>query len=160
MRVICPFTNIRPETRESLDASGYAWEAIDVSGADEAYWEALSDLWEYQETFAVVEHDIVLREGVLAELEACSGLWCTCPYPYQNGMRAGLGCVRFDRELITGYPRLMEDVATFHNTLHPHKHWCTLDAWMELKLTGRGYTKCLHDPVGHLNPERPTHRCV
>lgn len=161
MRVVCPFTTLRPQTAEALDASGYPWEPVDVSGSDEDYWELLYDLWAARQDFCIVEHDIIIAPGILAEFESCPELWCVSPYPYMHGGEyAGLGCVRFRAEVMNVMPRLMDDVATRTNTKHPSKHWCTLDAWIQEKLYGQRFSPHRHAPSEHLDSLRPTHLCV
>lgn len=111
MRVVCPFTRISPETRDALDASGYLWEARDVSGSDTAYWDLLAGLWAAGEAFAVVEHDVIPAPGALASLETCPADWCSSPYPYFVGMYPGLGCARFGDGIMARHPDLMTVVA-------------------------------------------------
>jgi hypothetical protein len=160
MRVICPYTVIAPETRAALDASGYPWEARDVSGSESAYWELLAELWGAGEAFALVEHDVIPSAEVLASLGACQADWCAAPFPYVNGLIAGLGCTRFRPGIITRNPDLLNVVALMSDEKHPPRHWCRLDAWTDLVLSRRGERRCRdHPQAGHLG-RSPSHGCA
>ena len=161
MRVVLPYIYLDVEVAEALDASGYDWDSVDVSGSDEAYWEVLSDLWSYGKTFAIVEQDIKIGPATLKSFDACPHERCASPYPYLGGMYAGLGCTRFRGSLIRGLPHLMDEVAEMSNHDHPKKFWCTLDAWMQIRFTACQIPgPCLHAPVKHLGSHMPAHGCV
>jgi len=159
LRVICPYTEIAPATREALDASGYPWAEAEVTG-DTGYWMLLDRLWRQREDFAIVEHDIIPAPGGLASFEACEHEWCSARYPYLAGTYPGLGCTRFRAAIMARHPDLMDVVATMSNETHPPKSWCTLDAWMRAVLQQRGERQCTaHPEAGH--PSRsPAHGCV
>ena len=158
-RVICCYTKLPAQVKKALNASGYSWEAIDVSDSDQAYFEVIQDLWNYGQGFALVEHDIVVGPETLKSFEDCSEPWCASPYPYFAGSYAGLGCVRFRTELIGQSKGLMEEIANISNPLHPPGHYCTLDSWIQRGLYRRGFSIHRHEPVGHLH-RWPTHGCV
>jgi hypothetical protein len=150
VRVICPYTTLHPEATAALDASGYAWEAVDVSSDDAAYYRLLCDLAAQGEDFALVEHDIVVAPDTLASFDACPAEWCAALYPYLGGWSTGLGCTRFRAGVVT--PELMRQVGEMSDETHPPKFWCRLDAWVQHMLPGRG--PCRHGRVlDHLRPE-------
>jgi hypothetical protein len=157
VRIIVPFVTISPETRKALDASGYPWEGVDVSSSLTAYWEALSDLWGYGETFCVVEHDIVVGPSTLSTFESCLEPWCGSPYPYLSGMYAGLGCTRFRAEFIVDLPNAIEKAGEINYPNHGQRHWCTTDDALKSVLSGYGKTMCLHEKVDHVGDQMPSH---
>jgi len=160
VRVICPFVELRDETRAALEASGHDWEAVDVSASDTDYCALLSGLWERAETFAIVEQDIVIRPDTLDELEACSGEWCCFASPYFVGIYAGLGCVKFAGSLLARNPEAMRTVSRMSDATHPPGHWCRLDGWMQIVL--RHEPRHLHDTVlDHAKASLlPSHGCA
>lgn len=161
MRVVVPTTRTLPEVWDALAGAGVDAEAVDVSGAEDAYWRLLSELWAAGDDFCIVEHDIVVDAGTIAGMAACAEPWCACEYPYLRGHCAGLGCARFRSGLLRATPGLMDEVATMANALHPPKHWCTLDAWMQVRLGSHGYRAShRHGTVGHLGAQMPAHGCV
>lgn len=159
MRVVAPYTKKRPEVLRALAGSGR--ELRNVAKADMAYYWLIAGLWGDGDTFAVVEHDIVVEPGTLAAFEACPSEWCASPYPYRlTGMYAGLGCCRFRGSLIARHPDALEVVARMSDAKHPPGHWCRLDGWLRSVLEQRGEQMCLHEPVAHLGSNWPTHGCT
>ena len=159
MRVVVPFTDLRPETVEALDASGYPWEAVSVKFSDYAYFELVAQLWREQQDFGIVEHDIKVGSDTLSGMETCVELWCAAPYPYLNGTYAGLGCARFRSQLMVEIPELMDEVALMGNDDHPPRHWCVVDGFMQIRLALRGYSSHRHGEVVNLGGLRPAHGC-
>lgn len=160
MRLVVPYTSLRPETAEALDASGLPREEIQVDDGD-GYCRLLSDLWEAGETFAVVEQDIVVSPETLPALAGCTGDWCGFPFPYlASDAYYGLGCVKFSAALLARIPDAMGRVALMHDETHPPRHWCRLDGWLQQVLRESGEKRCEHmPPVGHLH-RYPSHGCV
>lgn len=159
MRVLVPHTDLRGQVRTALDASGWRWEPVDVSSADTAYTRMLSTLWIVGETFTLVEHDVVIRPGVLDELNDCPHPWCAFPYALRDTTVAGLGCTKFTAELIAAHPHAVAQTWAEHTEAHPRGHWCNLDDRLTRVLTAARATRHLHGPpVEHLNPA-PTHGC-
>ncbi len=160
MRLVVPYTSLRPETAAALDASGQAYEAVRVHG-DDGYFALLSGLWADGAAFAIVEQDIVVGPGTLPDLAACPGDWCSFPFPYMSsGAYHGLGCVRFSAALLARAPDAMDRVAVMSDATHGPSHWCRLDAWLQQVLREAGEQRCEHlPPVGHLN-RYPAHGCV
>jgi hypothetical protein len=161
VKVVVPFTSLSPETSYALFDAREDYTGSYVGTDDEAYFRLLERLWTAGEDFAIVEQDIVVEPDTLESFRACPHSWCCAPYPYLKGVYSGLGCVRFRSELMRRLPDLMERVAIRANELHPPKHWCTLDAWVQRTMAA-AYSQrpCQrHKPVGHLH-RRPTHGCV
>ena len=161
MQVIVPFVEIQPATKQALDASGWPWEGRYVGDSDSAYWELLKELWTPEHDLCIGEHDIVIGHDTLALLEACPEPWCAASYRFlgRDGY-TGLGCVRFRAELIAKVPGLLDEVAEMSSgPLHPKRHWCSLDSFLQVRLRGHGFNVCVHPPVQHLH-EWPSHGCL
>jgi hypothetical protein len=160
VRIICPHAGpIADQTRTALDTTGRVWEPVDVSARDTAYTLLLQDLWSADETFAIVEHDIVIRPDTLDEFEDCDHPWCAFTYRFRATHIAGLGCTRFRTNLLAAYPDAVAKTWAEATEVHPYGHWCNLDDRLTRALTAAGATRHLHQPpVGHLNP-MPTHGC-
>lgn len=162
MRVVVPFTDLQPETAVALDATGYEWEAVDVSDSDEAYWSLLAGLWSDGETFTIVEHDVVVVQNAMRQFEECYGEWCAFPAQYVNGPYAGLACTKFSAALIARNPQAVVKAGELYDSTHPPRHWCRLDAWLQRQFAGE--RRCFHVPVlrhirdykGH---PQPSHGC-
>lgn len=160
VRVICPFTSIETEVRHALDATGWAWEAHDVSGSTTAYSDLLAELWRQGESFALVEQDIVVNPNSLSDLAYCDRGWCAFTYPFGNGGSIeGLGCTKFSAELIALCPDAIKYTWEHVDPRHPAGHWCTLDIRLNMVLSNKyGVSRHVHMPmVGHLRP-MPSHR--
>ena len=156
MRLLVPFATLRDETRAALEADGRKAEYVRV-GPDtpEAYFELLRSIWAEGREFTVIEHDIVVYPGALAELEACSNPWCGKPYMLSTGVAGHcLGCTRFSEELVRAEPDAIEATAQLrHDDATGRRHYGRLDSRLREVLEGRGYTFCTHWPaVEHLNP--------
>lgn len=159
MKVVVPYSKVSQETVVSL--GGHHAEFINVSDSDTTYFDLLNELWGAQETFAVVEQDIVVTPGVLESFDECAHTWCAAGYPYlgSTGYR-GLGCCRFRASLMIADPTLMDRVALHEYEGHCRKHWCVLDASIQRELWAVGRRVCTaHGDVGHLH-DRPSHGCV
>lgn len=161
MRVTCPYAgSIPPETVAALDASGFPWEAADVSRTPTSYTRLFCRLWADGEPFAIVEHDIVPHPGALDELLGCPRDWCAFAYPYMNGTHAGLGCTRFSATLLAAVPDAVEQTWRESTDVHPAGFWCALDDRLGRVLRRSGFTQHVHGPpVTHLNPA-PSHGCT
>ena len=150
IRVVCPFTAIKPGVAEALDATGIAWEAIDVSGSDSSYWELLDSLWTAGETFIVVEHDVIVRPDTLDYLRYCpQSDVCTYPIPYFWSPQAvGMACNKFGSTFIARHPDLMAQAAEMSDEQHPPKHWCRQDQWIQTLIRPEVYHVHL-PPLAH-----------
>lgn len=122
MRVIVPFTVRHPRVEAAVPV-GAEWR--DVSGDSHAYWRLMCELWADQETFAVVEHDVLWRSDVTDQFASCLEPWCV--FRYRNICHAAcmdawanmLGCTRFRAELIRARPHAVisipENQRDWHN---------------------------------------------
>lgn len=152
MRVVVPYTNLRGETRATIDHFWPAAEYVDVSGSDDALWGLWRDTWARGEDVLWIEHDIVPNLNVLIEAAECPAPWCVWGYNYSRfGLYYGTGCVRIRGELMRAVPRLWDRVEEIGDTLHPAKHWCALDARMQGVLLAHGYQQHQHGTVDHLS---------
>ena len=159
--VVLPFTGkLRPEVLWALQSSEHDFEPVDVSASDIAYLELLTYLWRSGETFAIVEHDVVVGPETLAGFDTCPHEWCAAKYPYLRGVYWGLGCTRFRSPLLQRFPDLMDEVAAYEAPNHPPGHWCVLDMALTAVLRGHRieWPHQEHGEVGHLS-EGPTHGC-
>jgi hypothetical protein len=127
MRVVVPYipSALRAETVIALRQQGADVELVDVSGDVTSYWQLLRDLWQAQEDFLVVEHDIVVPPWTVAALETCPRAWCSVPEDRLGGGEgwwdANLQCNRFRQSAILVHPHLF-DVMPEHT-----RHFQVLD---------------------------------
>lgn len=161
MRVVVPYTHIAAATASALTATDWPIEASYVGASYEAYWELLAGLWQDGETFAIVEHDIVVRPDTLDALQDCPHEWCSYGAPYYNGVYHGMGCVKFSAGLIARHPRALEQVAEYSDADHPPKHWCRLDAWLQGRVLVSEYRHRHEEVLGHSKADLlPSHGCM
>ena len=163
MRVIMPFTERVQEVTDALDATGYAYDAIDVSATDTSYFKLVRELWVMGDGWINVEHDIIPRATTFKEFEECPHAWCAAPYPYVvTGLYAGLGCSKITKQVIKRHPNIMDRVWAITDDTHLiHGHWCRLDGWLRALLEQEGETMHLHlPPIEHLGDNYPSHGCV
>jgi hypothetical protein len=160
MRVICPHAGpIAPATTVALNATTWAWEGADVSESDTAYAGLLQQLWTAGQTFALVEHDIVIRPEVLDGLADCDRPWCAYAYQLRGQLHAGLGCVKFGADLLRAMPHAVSTTWAEQTLVHPAGHWCNLDDRLSRVLRRAGVAQHVHTPpVEHLAPT-PSHGC-
>lgn len=162
--VVLPYAGeINEEVHDALEAAtdGFKLRIVDVGHSDTAYYELIRNLWEAGECFCLVEHDIVVNDGVIESFDNCGYEWCVAQYRYFGALRWGLGCTRFRRPLLRRFPDLMADVGRREMRGHPPGHWCTLDNGIgDALLIDRSVAlPHLHGEVRHLH-DRPTHGCV
>ncbi len=130
----------------------------------DAYWRLLKSMWAEGHTFVLLEHDIVIEEGVIADLLACPGWFCGRAYLMMGAaFGAAFGCTKFDARLIALYPNAWDDIVACHDQMpgayfRPGEgptHWRSLDsrfAWLLQRIYGFGI-QCTHWPaIPHLNP--------
>jgi hypothetical protein len=155
VRVYVPFTKRLPEVEAAMaDAE---WE--DVSWADGAYWSLLYRLWGEAEGAIIVEHDIVPTAEDLDGLQTCNREWCVCTYAFEEfGPIWGLGCVKFSPTLMLRTPNALADVARISDEVHPSRHWCSLDVYLQSVLRRANAVPHVHGEVRHLCPTR-SHDC-
>lgn len=110
MHVVCPYTQLRHETEAALAASVFSPTYVDVTGSDHAYADLLRDLWSQEETFCLIEHDVVVNPDTLDSLADCECGYCAVPYPLIFYVAPALGCTKFSTAFIRRFPDAMERV--------------------------------------------------
>jgi hypothetical protein len=147
MRTVVPYTRLDERVLTALRDAGVEPELRDVSASVYAYWSLVRELWAAGDDFAIVEHDIVVRPGLLDEYAGCPEAWCVASYHVTpTAVMNSFGCVRFRGVLTREHPvfespRLAEPV-----------RWWSLDSTVEMELMARlGHAKCQHGYVEHLH---------
>lgn len=163
MIVVVPLTVVWVPVLAALDATGYEYYLVDVSDSDESYWSLLAGLWRSGDSFAVVEHDVIVEPGSIAALDECAEPWCAFAVRYGAGHHVGLGCAKFTSAFCAKRPTAMGRVGEMSDAKHPQKHWCRLDAWLSKVLAPA--TPHVHwGPLDHLRddggPIAPSHGCL
>jgi hypothetical protein len=167
MKVVVPATaDHSPHLQAVRDALvGVDYEVHLVSG-DDGYWQLLSDIWAQGEGVILIEHDVIASKAVVAELIACEGDWCCCPYPYGRGTIVGLGCTKFTGALMARVPDAVLKAGERSDRTHPPKHWCRADASLQrvlrdadAEVPGTAVMHHRHSQVEHLNHGRSSHGC-
>lgn len=150
MRVLVPATpdGLHPSVLPALMRSGNSTNVCvaDVSAADETYFSLLASVWDLGVTFVVVEHDIEVGAESIASLEECPQLWCAYSYWVFGGDLArtyggawGLGCVKFEAELMRRHPDMFDVIGDWQPTPnYPPRHYSTVDALISQYLRGPG----------------------
>lgn len=147
-----PYTAVHPLTASTAPPDA-TW--VDVSCSPVAYWAALRAIWARGETFALLEHDVVCRSEVTAELDACSEPWCVFPYDFchvecREAWRNMLGCTRFRAEMIAAVPDAVSLIPA------DNRDWHNMCDGLGANLRAAGFTHHWHGPpVEH---HRETHR--
>lgn len=144
MRVVCPYTEMTVACRMALDASGYDWEPVKMTD-DFTYGRMLADLWSYGETFCIIEQDVVVQPGTLAEMDGCQERWCAYPTGYMGSYLWGLSCVKFGAGLLARYPNAVIEANQIDiPPLHPPGHWCTRDHCLQRMVLEQKYREQFH----------------
>ena len=133
MRVVVPFTNLRPGVLKAIRDQGFEAETIDTSGGDYAYHDAIRGIWEDKESFVIIEHDVLSPPGSLDSMASCNELWCAVPYQTPIGRICALGHTKFDE-------RLLRKPWPFKRT-----KWERFDRAIESTLARLGYTRHQHE---------------
>lgn len=159
-RVIVPYTDLRDGVLGPLMDSRHVFELADVSWSDEAYALVFCGLWRSGESFAIVEHDIVIRPELLREFDTCPAPWCTAKYSYLRGNYWGLGATRFRSDLTRSLPTVPDEILAYDAPGHGPGHWCTLDMAVTSTLRAHGVEwPHVHGEVKHLSDGLPAHGC-
>lgn len=144
MRIVVPTTRTYPEVYGALSDTDWPYDVIPVEHSDRAYYDLLAALWAAGESFAIVEHDVVVHPSAPLELASCPSDWCGFPYDYCGLVTYGLGCVKFSEALIARHPDAMLRVGVMSDDRHPKRHWCRLDAWLTCVLESVGEERHRH----------------
>jgi hypothetical protein len=164
VKVIYPFTAQRTE-ESFISVMRYVpydqLESVNVSTSEFEYGHLLEKLWVKQEDFLIIEHDIVIHEGLVEEFAECEEEWCSSPYTYFDQpvttSGGGLGCTKFSIQLMYRWPTLMQQANALPCQGHSNGHWCTRDwAIYQLLCAGGSFASQYpakrhqtHTPVGH-----------
>jgi hypothetical protein len=154
VRVILPYVQIYPGVLEALTADGVAPEIYDVRASSEAYYGVLAKVWADGVGFIVVEQDIVVNPGNVAELTACQYDWCGFVYGISSGYITGLGFTKFSDRLVSRCPDAVTRLDSLPPNGTPPRMWGRLDTQLAQSLMDyEGYRVHRHlPPVRHLNP--------
>lgn len=154
MRVVVPYVKLYAETRDALVEDGVLADYVSMAGDGTAYHGLLESLWADGDGFIIVEQDIVVRPGVIAELEACQRDWCGFTYALSSGYGAYLGCTKFSRRLLQDHPGVFSAIAALPFDGTPRRYWGRLDTRLKQVLEdNEGQRMHIHEPpVLHLNP--------
>ena len=129
MKVIVPHVEFRPDLCRLLEDEGINPRFVSTHEHD-GYWECLSDAWAEGDTFIVLEGDKYPAPGALLELWECLRLWCVYPVPMRDtdavSPYPSLACVKFDEDMITADPLLMDRVGEI-NVGFGEREWSRLD---------------------------------
>lgn len=162
MKVIVPYTRRIKAVTAALDATGYDYEAIDVSESPFKYFYVIKELWSAGEAWINVEHDIIVNPDTFSALEDCPADWDVAAYEYKlmkEGAYAGLGCCKFSEKLIARNPHAMNLDPNWYgwDKSHKPKHWCRVDAMLKENLLNNNERPHAHDLVHHLGDGYPSH---
>lgn len=149
MRIVVPFTDLHPTTKEVLSRETFQVDFVDVRGDPDSYRRLLARLWSERETVVIVEHDIVPWPGAIEEIWACPCQWGTYSYVMHGGIGIahGFGCCKLTAWLMTNLPGLWDEPG----------EWSVLDQRLFFAARKVGIEPHLHrPPVTHL-PRNPVH---
>ncbi len=155
MRIVVPYTNLRPEVRDALDAYSAEVEYVRLGRRVTSYWALMCRLWADQEDFMLFEHDIVPPIGLLKAFEDCPEPWCSGP---SDGMALGhknssvphltegfhaawLQANRFRRRIMVEHP------GVFSGITEMGRHWTSLDSASIYRLEGGNCCMPPHETV-------------
>jgi hypothetical protein len=173
MKVIVPYAKLHDAVPRALQSQGIEAQYVDTSASDRAYFDLLSRLWDEEETFVIVEGDIVPWPGAVKGLLACGEMWCANPYAIFKWYSGCLGFSKFGKELIDLTPDLFRVIEQSPDILFtraaddsPPEQWSSdgiwvsamswrrLDGVINLLLMEAGLARHLHyPPVTHLHAE-------
>lgn len=141
-QIIIPTTNLFCPASNALSREGILIDAV-VMQDDYHYSRLLTDLWKRQESFIIVEHDVVPWPGAIYSMLDCPEQWCAYSYPRAPGdLIEALGCIFIDESLI----KENVDLHKYWN----HVAWNQLDGAVISQLLRVGYKPHVHTPpVAH-----------
>lgn len=137
------------------------------------YWESIAARWGAGDLL-FVEHDIVLHDQVVRQLEECPNVWCVFPYWHEGWLDEALGCTRFrvEAQLAVTPDEIQEsswgscwecnpdaimptldelrDISRWMGKLKEREVpgcWRHIDGKMNWAMRKHGYEPCVHLPV-------------
>jgi|ERR1035438_1681329 hypothetical protein len=155
MKVVVPFATRGQAWALQAVRLALAQDGVEASFEhmtdDGSYFRLMSGLWEKGESFAVVEHDIVVWPGGMQELASCPEPWCSMPYYCSVGwIEDGLGCTKFSEEIIRRAPRMFKE--PFPDCCAHTSNYCGLDRLIAHRFEQIGIRPHVHSPgVVNLN---------
>lgn len=160
--VVVPYVEgmLHDETRRAVLAAGWVttWHCIDP-GDPGAYARLIERLWGHQETFVVVEQDVVPPAGAIGELIDCPHLWCSHCYDDLSYQRVPmLGLAKFCGDLLTGTAEVAATVLRDSARHQELVHWRQLNERLVAHLGARGIHWHRHIPDAahhHREPRAP-----
>jgi hypothetical protein len=158
--ILIPFTHEIPE--ETSVAILDFPHVLAFMDDDTAYWTLLAGWWKSDEPdIVIIEHDIGVSSEAISTLLACEHPWCASTYPFEGGEIHGLGFTKFSLPIRQAVPDALDIVAAIEQPgVHPAKHWCSLDAWLQGTLGNAGHTPHVHSlPIHHFNSRRSHIAC-
>jgi hypothetical protein len=156
VRIVCPYTPDKLElaTVAALRALDHPVEMADVSLDDRTYSDLLEALWDCDQDFCLIEHDIIVDIDAIDAMASCPQWWCANAYAVNHQVGeviTGLGCTRFRSELCHAVPDAVVLAGRRHGG-YPRRHWAKVDARLAQVLNSAGYVVHRHHPdVGHLH---------
>lgn len=141
--------------RALKDSEQYGWRVhVEPLGfKTDAYWRSLCRWWEScaksRKDLMLVEHDVVVHDDVLRQLDECPEPLCAFTYWLGNAYGYGLGCTRFRGSLARLHPDAVERAGRLTNDGLPMVgHWKRMDTRM-WQVLGKPH---VHEPpVKHLH---------
>jgi hypothetical protein len=161
--ILVGFTHELPEEL-SATLVDFPHMLANVAGDDTAYWEFLNTWWHSdRDPIVTIEHDIGCTPEGVRDIILCPQPWCAAMYPFEGGEIFGLGLTKFSLALRREVPDALEQVGRIDQTpVHPPKHYCSLDAWLQGVLASAGQSPHVHSVPGgvrHHNPRRSHVAC-
>lgn len=147
MRVVVPALTEYCPAALALRAEGLE-PMVTLLEHDDDYARMLQRLWREEQTFILVEHDVVPWPGALERLWDCEEMCCAYQYPLGSGgeLGTGLGCLKLSTEFLRNRPYIA--------TILTDSPWYRLDTLILPKVQAH-----LHaPPVGHVRDPRES-RC-
>ncbi len=130
-KVVVPYTKLHPQVRPALEAAGVDAWFVEMERWD-SYTGLLLHLWSEQQTFVLIEQDIIVRPGVVEELLACPEPWCGFVNDVGLGIWPTLGCTKFATEYQRRFPELISRAARIRLD-HKYRagHWRHMDVCID-----------------------------
>lgn len=148
MKVACPYTRLQRATEFSLRIEEPNTRFFYTGDSDLAYYYFVRELWMEQETFILVEHDIVPWPGALKEMWDCPFSLCAFHAP-SGPSSIGLGCLKYGQQLLKDFPDHIRNIEP------DRRNWNILDGGLTWALLNYGVAPHYHRPmVGHHSPDR------
>lgn len=154
MKILCPFVELEWPVEFMLRAEhpdDVVW--ADCRGNDNAYFQAVREMWNSGETFVIVEQDILPWPGAVKKIYECPHKFCINWTPHWQSLSDrdsepwtyAHGLVKYGQDLI-------HEIPNWFNDYQESQHWSQFD-WNLVKT----YQNQIHyhmPPVIHLSPIR------